>query len=425
MKAKIWLWTGLAILLAGLVAGAVWWKMRPQIVFLSDGTKLKLVAVTYGKHHNFPGNRVPVRANRRSGSLDSTNDTLFVWIEQQHKGNQWPNYQLLAYDQSDTACAGNSMMNSRQIRPGDEMVGLRLDAFPRRTGKFYLRIQEWNPQNGRQTVKNGFVVSNPARGPFPAWYPDSLPDTQSDGDLDVTLNKLVVGVKTPWQRNDTAPDDAMNKGVQVAFDVRQNGQTVTNWQPVRIETFDATGNHIIGSVNTSYQDGEPMTFYQWGLWPDEPAWKLRVEMSRTSGFNDDELWTVQDVPVESGKMQNFWNNNPRGRNQPGVAETTLNGVHLKIFPVKQFTDQSPNSQPQGAVQIQADSVPEGMRMTLFKATDDQGHELGNWTWGWSSNNKSYTYSFAFPQLGNSKAINFTIALHKSRFVEFTVKPTKP
>ena len=40
--------------------------------------------------------------------------------------------------------------------------------------------------------------------------------------------------------------------------------------------------------------------YQWGLWPDVSPWKLRVEMSQTSGFNDDELWTVTNVPVNPG-----------------------------------------------------------------------------------------------------------------------------
>lgn len=421
MKVKIWVWTGVAILAAGIVAGAVWWKLRPQTFTLSNGTKLKLVAVTYGKHHNFPGKRMPVRANRRGGPLDSTNDTLFVWIEQQHRGNQWPNYSLLVYDRAGTACAGNSMMTTRQLRPGDEVVATRLDAFPRRAGKFYLRVQEWNPQNGRQTVKDGFVVANPARGQFPTWFPDPLPDTQSDGDLDVTLTKLVCGVQTPWRRNDAVPDDAMNKAVQVEFDVRQNGHTATNWQPVRIETSDATGNHANGYVNTTYQNGEPMIFYQWGLWPDEPAWKLRVEFSRSSGFTDDELWTVPNVPVENGKMQDFWNNNPRNRNQPGVAETTLNGFHLKIFPVKYFTDQPPDSSQQGAFQVQVDPVPEGMQMTLAKVTDDLGRPVGNWRWSWGGNFNAY----ALRQLDGVKSINVTLALHKSRFLEFTVKPAKP
>ena len=310
--------------------------------------------------------------------------------------------------------------NGRQ--QGNEVVGIRFDAFPRRDGKIFLRVQERNRENGRQTVKDAFVISNPARGPFPTWFPDSLPITQSDGDLDVTLNKLVFGAKFPWQRDSSAPDDAVNKAVQVDFDVQQNGHAVTNWQPVRIETSDATGNRVNGSVNMQNRDGEPETTYQWGLWPDEPAWKLRVEMSRTSGFDDTELWTVQNVPLESGKMQDFWN--WWHKNNSAFAETTLNGFHLKLFPAKKFSDQPPDSQPQGAVQIQVDPAPDGMRMTLLKVTDDQGHDVQNWTWGWNNNEHSYTYSFAFPQLGDAKSLNITLALHKSRFVEFTAKPAK-
>jgi len=163
-----------------------------------------------------------------------------------------------------------------------------------------------------------------------------------------------------------------------------------------------------------------MTFYQWGLWPDEPAWKLRVEFSRTSGFADDELWSVSDIPVESSRMQEFWNNNSRNRNQPGVAETTLNGIHLKIFPVKRFTDQPPESSQQGAFQVQLDPVPEGMQMTVVKVTDDQGRAIGSWRWSWGGN---YT-AFALRELDGVKAISVTLALHKSRFVEFTAKPVR-
>ncbi|MGD0251501.1 MAG: hypothetical protein ABSC01_02260 [Verrucomicrobiota bacterium] len=420
MKTKI-LWRSVvSVLAAGIVAGVGWWMLRPQTVALSDGTRLTLLKVTYGQRHKAPGS--PSGTSQRGGTFQGTNDFLVVWIRQEHKGAQWPNYQLYAYDKAGSACVGFSGMtyanNNRQ--QGREIVGVRFDAFPRRDGKIILRLQEWNPQGGQQTVRDAFVISNPARGPFPTWLPDSLPNTQSDGDLDVTLNKLVLGVKTPWQRNNSAAD-AMNRGVQVAFDVQQSGHAATNWQPVQIETSDATGNRVSGSVNTVLQDGEPMTFYQWGLWPDEPAWKLRVEFSRTSGFNDDELWTVQDIPVESGKMQDFWSNNPRNRKNPGFAETTLNGIHLKIFPVKQFTDQPPESAQQGAFQVQLDPVPEGLRMTVVKATDDQGRIVRSWRWSWGGNFNA----FALRELEGVKSINVTLALHKSRFVEFTVKPTKP
>jgi hypothetical protein len=417
MKTKPLWWIVVSALAA---AGAVWWLWRPQTITLDNGTKLKLVAVTYGKHHHSPGHTTPPYGRGRNLTFDTTNDTLFVWIEQRHKDNSWPNYQLLACDKSATACAGNAMMNSRQIRQGDEIVGFRFDAFPRHQGKFYLRVQEWNPQNGRQTVKNSFVIPNPVRGPFPAWFPNPLPNTQEDDDLSVTLNRLEFGAKGPYMRNNNAPDDPMNRSVLAAFQIQQNGKTATNWQPAQVETSDATGNHILGWCNSHWENDEEVTLYQWGLWPDEPAWKLRVEFSRTSGFTDNELWTVQDIPVQPGRMQDFWNYGGRNRMNSAFAETTLNGIHLKLFPARQFTDISPGSQPQGGFRIQTDQPADGMRMTLIKVTDGQGHDIQTWNWGGGGTD----YRFGLRELGNAKSFNLTLALHRSRFVEFTAKPTK-
>jgi hypothetical protein len=412
MKTKTLLWIVVSALAA---AGAVWWLWRPQTITLNDGTKLKLVVVTYGKHHSFPG------AQYEPSVSDSTNDTLYVWIEQKHKDNNWPNYQLMVYDKAATACAGNSMMTSRQIRPGDEIVGIRLDAFPRRQGKFYLRIQEWNQQTGRQTVKNGFVISNPARGHFPAWLPEPLPNTQEDGDLSVTLNRLEFGAKTPYTRNPKAQNDPMNKGVLAAFQIQQNGKTATNWQPAQVETSDVTGNHIQGWCNSHWTNDEEVTLYQFGLWPDEPAWKLRFEFSRTSGFHADELWTVQNVPLEPGRMQDLWSYG-RDRTNSAFAETTLNGIHLKLFPAKQLTDQrNMRGSIEGGLAVQTDLPLDGMRMTLVEVTDEQGHKIMPMNWGRGGND----YLFGLQKLGNAKSLNLTLALHRSRFVEFTAKPSKP
>ncbi len=411
-------WIVGVVLAAGIVAGLVWWLRRPQTITLNNGAKLKLVAVTYGKHHSFPGFKTPPRG--RGTTFDSTNDTLFVWIEQQHKGNNWPQYQLLVCDQAGTACAGSSMRNSRQKRPGDEVVGIRLDAFPRHARKFYLRVQEWNRQNGRQTVQNGFVISNPARGSFPDWSPDPLPNTQEDDDLSVTLTRLEFGAKAPYMRNNDAPDDPMNKGVLAAFHILQNGKAATNWEPAQVETSDATGNHITGWCNSHWENDEEVTLYQWGLWPEEPAWKLRVEFSRTSGFTDGELWTVENIPLQAGKMQDFWSYG-RNRKDAAFAETTLNGVHLKLFPARQFTDQeNMRGSIEAGLAIQSDRPTDEMRMTLVKVTDDQGHEIMPMNWGWGGND----HRFGLRELGNAKSLNLTLALHRSRFVEFTVKPGK-
>ena len=146
-----------------------------------------------------------------------------------------------------------------------------------------------------------------------------------------------------------------------------------------------------------------------------------MEFSRTSGFNDDELWSVQDLPVQPGHMQDFWNYG-RNRKDYAFAETTLNGIHLKLFPAKQFTDQSPgNGQIEGGFQIQTDPATDGMRMTLLKVTDGQGHAIQNWNWSQGGTD----HRFGLRDLGSVKSLNITLALHRSRFVEFKAKPTKP
>jgi hypothetical protein len=423
---KIILWSVVSVLIIGIAIAAIWWLRRPQIITLSDGTKLTLLGVEYGKHHKFP--TVKVKTTERHGggptSIDTTNDTLVVWILQEHKLRQYPNYQVMVYDKAATACVGNwGNGNMRHIKNDMEVMGVQLAAFPRREGKIYLHIMNYGPR-GQQVAKGQFVISNPARGKtFDKWTPESLPDTQSDGDLDVTLTRLIYGVIPSFNgANDKMKDDPMNKSVLAAFSTEQKGVVVTNWQPVQIETSDVTGNHVGNNSwsNTRENDDAVMT-YQWGLWPDEAAWKLRVEMSRTSGFNDDEMWSVTNVPINPGSQQDLWNGGGRNKTNSAFAETTLNGIHLKLYPAIQFTDQNFNGQKQGGFRVMADPPPEGMRLTIVSATDEQDHELQSWNAGYGNGGN---YTIQLPNLRNAKFLNLAIALHKSRFVEFTVKPAK-
>jgi hypothetical protein len=61
-----------------------------------------------------------------------------------------------------------------------------------------------------------------------------------------------------------------------------------------------------------------------------------------------------------------------------------------------------------------------MRLTLIEATDDQGHKIKPMTWSWGGTD----YRFGLQELGNPRSLNLTLALHRSRFVEFTAKPQK-
>ena len=134
---------------------------------------------------------------------------------------------------------------------------------------------------------------------------------------------------------------------------------------------------------------------------------------------------MQNIPVKQGRRQDFYNYARNSQTNAVVAETYLNGIHLKIFPAKQFTDVGPNSQPQGVLVIQSEpTLLDGMRMTIVKLTDDQGNDIGYWSGGWNGSGTSTLYQFSLRDVAGATNLNLTIALHKSRFVEFTAKPEK-
>jgi hypothetical protein len=422
---KIILWSLVSLVIAGIAVNAFLWLRKPQIITLTDGTKLTLVGVTYGKHHVAPKIKA---ANGRARSvagarIDSTNNTVVVWIEAQTKPNQYPNYQLLVYDKANTACVSAYSRTQSQNVNGSMIQGFLLDAYPRWDSKMILRVMSYG-NGGQRVAKEQFVVSNPARASFPKWTAEPLPDTQSDGDLDVTLTRLNYGARGFNNGGGATKNDPMTKAVLAAFRAEQKGVTATNWQPIRIETSDAAGNHAaLNSWSNSRENGESVMTYQWGLWPDESPWKLSVEFSKQSGFSDDEAWTVQNVPVNPGNQQDIWNNgNQNSRTKPAFAETTLNGIHLKIFPAVQFTNQfGGNGDKPGGFRVQSDQPLDGWQMTLAKATGDSGRDLPNYNGGSSGGTG---HQFQIQDMRNSKTMNVTLALVKSRFVEFTAKPEK-
>jgi hypothetical protein len=85
----------------------------------------------------------------------------------------------------------------------------------------------------------------------------------------------------------------------------------------------------------------------------------------------------------------------------------------------------PNSQPQGGLQIQIEpTLPGGMRLTLVSLTDDETNDIATWNGNQYSSGKSTIYGYALRDLDGATNLNLTLALHKSRFVEFTAKPEK-
>jgi len=252
MKINILLLSVAIIFAFGIAGGVYWWLNRPQVITFSDDSKLTLLGADYGKRHAVPGHKLPSAtassgaatgaAACRSGSSSFTTpgDTLVVWVRAKYDSptnqpnpptygfltSQSHNFQFYVYDKAGTACAYGSSRTMSGNQRGDDILAVQFDSFPRREGKLYLRAQE-SGSGGQEMADEKFIVSNPAtKQSFEKWTAEPMPDRQTDGDLAMTLTKLVAGAALPYARNQDNPDDAMNKGVRVECHLERNGKPV-------------------------------------------------------------------------------------------------------------------------------------------------------------------------------------------------------
>jgi hypothetical protein len=413
---------------------------EPQVIHLDDGTRLTLLGTTYGFRHAPPHYE---KFHGWNWIYTAPNSTV-VWIEAEHKTNQWPSFELLVSDSSNSACVNiENGGGSSEVKAGVEIQGFRLLAYPRWDKETILRVR---PYQG-SISKEHFVITNPAPATVDGWTPKPLPDTESDGDLEVTLTKLVAGAPTPnWGGGVLVPtNEPANQCVHLNFDFRQSGQSTTNWEPWPVQTTDAAGNWSRGLIYAYPTNGviriwgrmmngsnipPPEHYgmdgycYRPGLWPDQP-WKVRLEFIQRSGFSDDEMVTFTNLPVRPGSQQDAddeWTWDASNTNFAFIDQGTANGVDLKLLPPLLVPDKNSPGQKYVSVIIGADPDfnPKGMNLTVVSATDDHGRDISSpFGSSWAGH-----YDLDFPNVREIKSVNLKLALHKSRFVEFTVKPEK-
>ncbi len=327
MKSKIILWSVVSILTAGIACGAdpVPAPGSPQVIQLDDHTKLTLLGTSFGYHHVAPGYENLQTANW----IYTVTNQIVVWIQEEHDPGQWPSYELLVSDRANTGCVNIERRQGSSVKAGLSLQSFVLSAFPRWDKETILRVR---PYMGTAS-KEYFVLTNPAPGTMAQWTPEPLPATKSDGDLEVTLTRLVAGAPTPsWRGGSLEPtNDPVKQCVHLNFDFRQNGQSTTNWDPWPVQTTDAAGNWSRGLIYAYPTNGVRRIwgrmhngadipppehygmdgyYFQPGLWPNQP-WKVRLEFIQRLNFSDDELVTFTNLPVKSGTRQDC--GGPMGR----------------------------------------------------------------------------------------------------------------
>ncbi len=407
-----------------------------QTIQLDDGTKLTLLGVTTGTRQMAPGYEHLATANW----LYTPDRPSVAWILEEHEPGTWPSFELLISDTAKTGCVNLEKSTGSHVRDGVDIQGFVLWAFPRWDKEMLTRVKPYLAA----IAKGEFVISNPAPVAVTNWTPEPLPVTKSDGDLEVTLTKLVAGAPFPYQQGQhPLTNDPANQCVHLNFDFRENGQPTTNWYPWPVVASDATGNRVGGQIirypvnglNPVYPDRVHPSFslvydgycYRPGLWPDQSPWKVRLEFIRRSNFSDGETGTFTHLAVRLGSQQDFddeWTWDATKTNFSFVAEQVVNGVKLKLLPPLIYPPKLFPGETRLGVLIYAEPETEArsMKLTLLQASDENGQEIATpFTngGGWAGH-----FALEFPNVRDVKTLNLKLALHKSRFVEFTVTPAK-
>jgi len=158
-------------------------------------------------------------------------------------------------------------------------------AFPRRGHELRLRLM-----NGEKAVAE-FRIPNPCPGPHAVWKPQHLPVAVTNAVLQVSLEKFLT--------------DAARRRTRCMFRVRYRDQEGAAYLPAAFEISDAAGNRWRPGVDTPLQEtnGWVTGSFLGALWPDEEAWKLRVEFKPTDKGAEDQTARVVEFVAKPEQVR--------------------------------------------------------------------------------------------------------------------------
>jgi len=279
---------------------------------LPDGTIVTVESVTYGSQHEFvfgqsnwrtrlrralPRFLRRVVGGGRGSTMTSTGPNgLVLWVSQFNPVtgmylNPGSTYNLDVVDEHGCATIISGWGSSGGPR-GFLINSFALESFPRRAATFQFRIKARPPGSA---VLAELTVPNPSRGSFPAWKPQPLPQTRTNGELTIVLKRMRTGgsAEFPW----FAPDIEKTK----------QGRPAHDWSSTLVSLHDATGNS-----------------HPTRLCTNEPAWKLEMEFYRNekARFAAREVWALTNLPAPTTQQLHTLN-----------VTGVVNGIRFELFSI--------------------------------------------------------------------------------------------
>ena len=268
--------------------------------------------------------------------------------------------------------------------------------------RFY-EVKNWSVL----TSLGDFTLRNPQIARTPRSAAPELPQTARNDDLEITLNSLSTDTRRGRQ-NSIKDDQTVGK-----FTVREGGLPSTNWTVQKMEATDSTGGRLV-SHSWSGQPRKGEEVFEWKpvLWPGE-SYKIRFELSRKAEapFTTNELWTIRGIA------------NPTNGGFTLVdTQVNLGGCWLRFHGV---TTQGatppwhPMMSGEAALSFSTTNMLKEHRLSILRITDENGRAVPSTGASWSDSE----WGFGFRPVTNMQTLTVTVALHRSRYVEFFAQPT--
>jgi len=215
---------------------------------------------------------------------------------------------------------------------------------------------------------------------------------------------------------------------ECAFRIRENGRDSTSWRPLFFEISDATGNHWRAwrdSLLEGVDETEVRAGFLGALWPDEEAWKVRVEFKQVAEFPANDLLRIESIPIPG----------PEEILQP-QSSYEVNGATVDVAAIiganvawDRVTRLNPHRlRDCFTALVKGKILSQGRRLTFVDATDEHGKRLKlEGTFSDPSqipgqNPDLLPYSFNFRAPPDAHELTLVLAVSQSRFVEFLAKP---
>jgi hypothetical protein len=448
--------------ITALVGIVVWTFIEPppqQVIRFSDGSQFTLVGVTYGKEHFPPGNLqqrlfqyVPDSLAKqfklkKQPRYTNAEPRLIFWGKPDRDYSDfysgWPRMDYVLVDERGVEVpVGTKSLIFPRKTTGEPLMpqGWGLTFFNRRAETIRLRI--YGTVGGTRVRAGELILPNPVHEKFPVWQPERLPIIRTNGDLTITLTRLIVDAPSKQNTNPTS--------ARAFIEITRRGERISNWSVAGLELSDVTGNRLqVGQFPGRLRGDNGVWEFSPTLWPNEPAWKLRVEFAPkemtpftsrtfralvanpnrqpgldTTGYSDDEIWIVKGIPIPATNSTTKLN---LQTNFQGCTVSLLAlGESLQRMPV--FPTNIPNlkslsESPYPMLSMKLTGNVSGTRLALASVIDDQGRPVpmvGNRQTGPTRN--SLELGCRLQIKTDAKTLDVAVAVVKSRFVEFIVKP---